>query len=192
VPSWDEPDYKATWQLSAVVPAAEMAVNNMPAERSEPISGGLKRVTFAPTPQMSSYLLFFGSGDFGRIKKMAGNTEVGIVMGSGNEAKAQTALDAEAQILPFYNGYFGIPYPLPKLDNVAGPGQSQFFSAMENWGSIFTFERVLLDDPAVTSESEPVLAAAASQLCVTSTVAVSTNATTTCSRNSQPMVGMDL
>jgi aminopeptidase N len=154
VPSWDEPDYKATWRLSAVVPAGEMAVSNMPAERSEPMAGGLKRVTFAETPQMSSYLLFFGSGDFGRIKKMAGNTEVGIVMGRGNEAKAQTALDAEAQILPFYNDYFGVNYPLPKLDNVAGPGQSQFFSAMENWGSIFTFERVLLDDPAITTEGE--------------------------------------
>jgi aminopeptidase N len=154
VPSWDEPDYKATWQVTAIVPAAEMAVSNMPAEREEPIAGGLKRVTFAQTPQMSSYLLFFGSGDFGRIKKMAGNTEVGIVMGRGNESKAQTALDAEAQILPFYNEYFGVPYPLPKLDNVAGPGQSQFFSAMENWGAIFTFERVLLDDPAVTTEGE--------------------------------------
>jgi aminopeptidase N len=154
VPSWDEPDYKATWQLSAIVPADEMAVNNMPILRSEPMAGGLKRVTFQQTPQMSSYLLFFGTGDFGRIKKMAGNTEVGIVMGRGNESKAQTALDAEAQILPFYNQYFGTPYPLPKLDNVAGPGQSQFFSAMENWGSIFTFERVLLDDPAVTTEGE--------------------------------------
>jgi len=154
VPSWDEPDYKATWQLSAVVPAAEMAVSNMPAERTDALPGGVKRVTFAPTPPMSSYLLFFGAGDFGRIKKMAGNTEVGIVMGRGNESKAQTALDAEAQILPYYNDYFGVAYPLPKLDNVAGPGQSQFFSAMENWGAIFTFERVLLDDPAVTTENE--------------------------------------
>ena len=63
------------------------------------------------------------------------------------------ALDAEAQILPYYNDYFGTPYPLPKLDNVAGPGQSQFFGAMENWGAIFTFEYVLLDDPAITTRS---------------------------------------
>ena len=133
-----------------------MAVNNMPAASTTNVAGGLKRVTFQRTPQMSSYLLFFGTGDFSRIKKMAGEsgTEVGIVMGRGNESKAQTALDAEAQILPYYNDYFGMKYPLPKLDNVAGPGQSQFFSAMENWGAIFTFERVLLDDPAVTTEGE--------------------------------------
>jgi aminopeptidase N len=85
---------------------------------------------------------------------MAGKTETGIVMGRGNESKARTALDAEAQILPYYNEYFGTPFPLPKLDNVAGPGQSQFFSAMENWGAIFTFERSLLVDPAFTSEAD--------------------------------------
>ena len=154
IPSWDEPDYKATFDLTARVPAGEMAVSNMPAAASRPIGNGLKEVRFQTTPTMSSYLLFFGSGDFGRITKMAGKTETGIVMGRGNESKARTALDAEAQILPYYNQYFGTPFPLPKLDNVAGPGQSQFFSAMENWGAIFTFERVLLDDPAVTTERE--------------------------------------
>ncbi|WP_309660561.1 M1 family aminopeptidase, partial [Sphingomonas sp.] len=52
-----------------------------------------------------------------------------------------------------YDEYFGRPYPLPKLDNVAGPGQSQFFGAMENWGAIFTFEKILLLDPAISSEA---------------------------------------
>ena len=100
---------------------------------------------------MSSYLLFFADGDFDRVSKPSGDREVGIVMSRGNGGKAGTALDAEAQILPYYNQYFGTPYPLPKLDNVAGPGQSQFFSAMENWGAIFTFEYAILDDPAITT-----------------------------------------
>jgi aminopeptidase N len=154
VPSWDEPDYKARWDLSVVAPADLMAIGNMPAAKTEPLGKGLKRVTFQQTPLMSSYLLFLGIGDFGRIKMMSGNTEVAITMGRGNESKAQTALEAEAQVLTYYNQYFGTPYPLPKLENVAGPGQSQFFSAMENWGAIFTFERVLLDDPAITTDAE--------------------------------------
>src|SRR5205085_8123461 len=69
---------------------------------------------------------------FDRITKSAAGREVGVVMSRGNGDKARYALDAEAQILPYYNDYFGRPYPLPKLDNVAGPGQSVFFSAMEN------------------------------------------------------------
>jgi aminopeptidase N len=153
VPSWDEPDYKATFDLVARVPANEMAVSNMPAAGSRAIAGGLKEVRFQTTPTMSSYLLFFATGDFDRITKQAGGKEVGIVMTRGNADKAGLALDAEAQILPYYNDYFGTPYPLPKLDNVAGPGQSQFFGAMENWGAIFTFEYVLLNDPKITSES---------------------------------------
>jgi len=153
IPSWDEPDYKATFDLTARVPANEMAVSNMPAATSGKIAGGLKEVRFQTTPIMSSYLLFFASGDFGRITKPAGGREVGIVMTRGNEAKARFALDAEAQILPYYNDYFGTPYPLPKLDNVGGPGQSQFFGAMENWGAIFTFEYAILNDPAITTEA---------------------------------------
>jgi aminopeptidase N len=151
VPSWDEPDYKATWDLTARVPENQMAVSNLPVASSRPIGGGLKEVRFQTTPTMSSYLLFFATGDFERVTKQSAGREVGIVVSRGNGSKAMTALNDEAQILPYYNEYFGTPYPLPKLDNVAGPGQSLFFSAMENWGAIFTFEHRLLDDPAFTS-----------------------------------------
>ncbi len=154
VPSFDEPDYKATWDLAARVPKGQMVVGNMPVATRVPQADGTDLVTLQTTPLMSSYLLFFGTGDFGRITDRAGPTEVGIVTSRGNEQFAHTALASAKQILPYYNEYFGVDYPLPKLDNVAGPGESQFFSAMENWGAIFTFERVLLDDPSVTTEGE--------------------------------------
>ncbi|GLV24265.1 M1 family metallopeptidase [Sphingobium sp. Cam5-1] len=152
VPSFDEPSYKATFDLSAIVPTGQLAVSNMPVKASQDLGGGRTRVMFGTSPKMSSYLLFFGLGDLERATKMAGATEVGVITGKGNTGKAQLALDASAAILPWYNDYFGVPFPLPKLDNVAGPGQSQFFSAMENWGAIFTFERALLVDPKFTSE----------------------------------------
>jgi aminopeptidase N len=154
VPSWDEPDYKATFDLTANIPANEMAVSNMPASGTKTLGNGMKAVTFRTTPTMSSYLLFFASGDLERISKPAAGAEVGVVASRGNAEKGRLALDAEALILPYYNQYFGVPYPLPKLDNVAGPGQSQFFSAMENWGAIFTFERSLLVDPAISTEAD--------------------------------------
>ena len=152
VPSFDEPSYKATFDLSAIVPTGQLAVSNMPVKASQDLGGGRTRVTFGTSPKMSSYLLFFGLGELERATKMSGATEVGVITGKGNTGKAQLALDASAAILPWYNDYFGVPFPLPKLDNVAGPGQSQFFSAMENWGAIFTFERALLVDPKFTSE----------------------------------------
>lgn len=153
VPSWDEPSYKATFDLSAIIPTGELAVGNMPVTSTKDLGGGKTQVTFGTSPKMSSYLLFFGLGELERATKMSGATEIGVITGKGNTGKAQLALDASVSILPYFNDYFGVPYPLPKLDNVAGPGQSQFFSAMENWGAIFTFERALLVDPRFTSEA---------------------------------------
>ena len=154
VPSWDEPGRKATFQLTVVVPANQMALNNMPIASSQPLPGGMKRVTFQQTPKMSSYLLFFGLGDFERVHRMVDGVDVGVIVKRGDTASAAFALDAEAQILPYYNSYFGTPFPLPKLDLIAGPGSSQFFGAMENWGAIFSFEGDLLVDPRISTEAD--------------------------------------
>jgi aminopeptidase N len=76
------------------------------------------------------------------------------VVRKGDAAKGQYALDAAVDLLGYYNEYFDTPYPLPKLDLVAGPGNSQFFSAMENWGAIFYFDYVLLLDPKLSTEKD--------------------------------------
>ncbi|HEX7816281.1 M1 family metallopeptidase [Dyella sp.] len=154
IPSWDEPNYKATFSLHATIPAEQMAVSNMPAANKTDAGHGLVTVNFQQSPKMSTYLLFFGLGDFERTTAMAGNTEVGVVTQKGMASQAGFALDSAKQILAEYNDYFGTPYPLPKLDNVAAPGSSQFFSAMENWGAIFTFEYSMLLDPTVSTQAD--------------------------------------
>lgn len=151
-PMFDEPSYKATFDLTATVPANLMPVSNMPVIEETANPGGTKTVTFDTSPHMSSYLLFFGLGDFERKAKMAAEgTEVAIIAPTGSGDQVNYALDSMAEMMPFFSDYFDMPYGLPKLDNVTGPGRSQFFGAMENWGAIFTFERILLFDPAVSS-----------------------------------------
>ena len=154
IPSWDEPGFKATFDLTVNVPAGEMAVSNMPVASSEPLGKGLQQVVFQTTPKMSTYLLFFSSGEFDRATVKEGATEIGVIAQKGKVDQARFALEGSAEVLREYNDYFGVPYPLPKLDNVAAPGGSQFFSAMENWGAIFTFEYALLLDPAVSNISD--------------------------------------
>ena len=154
VPCWDEPGIKATFTLMATVPADEMAVSNTPIADTQTIKGGLKRVTFAPSPKMSSYLLFFALGDFERIHREVDGVDVGVIVKRGDSDKAGYALDAAAQLLPYYEDYFGTKFPLPKLDLVAGPGESQQFDAMENWGAIFFFERALLIDPRISTQDD--------------------------------------
>ncbi len=152
-PMWDEPGVKSVFALSVETPAGQMAVSNMPVKGVVTVAG--KSVTqFADTPKMSSYLLFLALGDFERIHRQVGKTEVGVVVRRGKTAQAQFALDAAAEILPWYNDYFGTPYPLPKLDFISGPGQSQFFAAMENWGAIYYFDYALLIDPKLSTEAD--------------------------------------
>ena len=154
IPSWDEPSYKATFDLEATVPSDQMAVSNMPVAERTDLGGGRSRVRFAPSPKMSTYLLFFALGDLERITTRAGETEIGIITQKGLASQAAFALESSATILREYNDYFGTPYPLPKLDNLAAPGRSQFFGAMENWGAIFTFEYILLVDPTISTEKD--------------------------------------
>lgn len=152
MPCWDEPFYRAPFDLRVTVPAGQDAIGNMPQSSRTQKPDGTSEIAFATTPSMSSYLLFLAVGEFDRITTTAAGTEIGVVTKKGDGEKGRWALEGSAQILPYYNDYFGTSFPLPKLDNVAGPGSSQFFGAMENWGAIFSFESVLLNDPAITSE----------------------------------------
>jgi aminopeptidase N len=151
-PCWDEPNFRAPIDLRVTVPAGQTAIGNMPQSSHTDKPDGTSEIAFATTPSMSSYLLFLAVGEFDRITTTAAGTEIGVVTRKGDGEKGRWALEGAAQILPYYNDYFGTPYPLPKLDNIAGPGSSQFFGAMENWGAIFSFESILLNDPAITSE----------------------------------------
>ena len=153
-PMWDEPGIKTTFRLSAAAPSDQMAFSNMPVAGKTPGANGKTVWHFATTPKMSSYLLFLGMGHVERKTVMAGNVEIGVITRRGVVDQGDYALASAKRILAAYNDYFGTPYPLPKMDMIAGPGSSQFFGAMENWGAIFYFERVLLIDPKLATEGQ--------------------------------------
>ncbi|MCF8505346.1 MAG: M1 family metallopeptidase [Caulobacter sp.] len=153
-PMWDEPALKATFKLTVEAPTADMVVSNTPIESVAPLGDGFTRTTFAATPKMSSYLLFLAVGDFERISRKVGDVDVGVVVKRGSTGQAGYALDAAAQLLPWFNDYFGTPYPLPKLDMVALPGGAASFSAMENWGAILYFEKAVLVDDRISSQAD--------------------------------------
>ena len=154
IPSWDEPNYKATFDLTATVPSADMAVSNMPIVSKKDLGNGMTEVHFGESPKMSTYLLFFSVGEFERATVKSEGTEIGVITQKGMVDQADFTLDSAKAVLHEYNDYFGVKYPLPKLDNIAAPGQSQFFSAMENWGAIFTFEYALLLNPTISTQGD--------------------------------------
>ena len=105
----------------------------------------MKEVRFAPTPPMSSYLNVLVAGELDFIESRVGPTQIRVIATKGKAELGRYALEASAEILKYYNHYFGVKFPLPKLDQIAIPGG--FGGAMENWGGI-TYERgLLLFDP---------------------------------------------
>jgi aminopeptidase N len=146
-PCWDEPAFRARFELTAVIPARWSAVSNMPlAQRA--VHGDLATVTFQRTPSMPSYLVAFVAGDIAQISAEHDGYKFGIWAVRGQEQNGQEALANAQQILSDYNDYFGYRYPLPKLDSIAIPGG--FGGAMENWGAITYNEELLLVTPQST------------------------------------------
>ncbi|MBI3707462.1 MAG: M1 family metallopeptidase [Proteobacteria bacterium] len=151
-PCWDEPAFKASFELAVTLPRALVAVSNMPVAREEPVGSDLKRVAFQATPKMSSYLFVLAAGELERLTGEADGVTIGVVTTSGKRAHGQYALASAIDLLKYYNDYFDVKYPLPKLDLIAVPGG--YSGAMENWGGIIFFESRLLFDPASSPPGE--------------------------------------
>jgi puromycin-sensitive aminopeptidase len=148
-PCWDEPAHKATFEISLVIPEDLTAISNMPVVSETPQAAGTKLVRFAESPIMSTYLLAIMVGEFECVEAQAEGTLVRVWTTPGKKEQGRFALDVSCQLLRFYNNYFGIPYPLPKLDLIAIPDFAA--GAMENWGAITYREVALLVDPAHSS-----------------------------------------
>ena len=120
----------------------------MPIEKEAKVAGG-KEVRFAATPPMASYLNVFCAGELDAIHTEKGEVTHGVLATKGKAEMGRYALESSQQILDYFNDYFGVPYPLPKLDHIAVPGG--FGGAMENWGGITYYESRLLFDPEKSS-----------------------------------------
>ena len=146
----DEPLAKAVFELSIVAPDNLVAISNTNVVSEEPARPGRKRVRFAATPRMSTYLLCFVIGE---LEYMESVTPEGVLVRAyatpGKASQLSFAVDTAVKTLSFYSDYFGIAYPLPKLDMIAIPDFAS--GAMENWGAVTYRETDLLLDPAKTS-----------------------------------------
>ena len=146
-PCIDEPEAKATFDLTLFTPANQEVLSNTQPIKQE-LKKGQLRTTFEQTPLMSTYLLAFACGE---LHKVEGKTKSGITLRSWAstaqpKANLQFSLDEGIKVLEFYEEYFGTPFPLKKLDQIALPDFDS--GAMENWGLVTYREIAMLTDPA--------------------------------------------
>ena len=149
-PCWDEPSFKATWQINLTVPTHLAAYSNSPETSSTDLGNGWRTLTFSPTMIMSSYLVAFVVGPFEETEaREVDGVAMRVIYPRGKGHLAAMAEDAGAFALHFFADYFDIPYPGDKLDQVAIPDFS--FGAMENLGLVTYRESALLIDPETSS-----------------------------------------
>lgn len=151
LPCWDEPAIKATFTVHLIVSKELTAVSNMPLVKSEEMAEGtLVKRSFDKSPIMSTYLLAFIVGEFDFIEtKTKAGVDVRVYTPVGKTDQGKFSLELAAKVLDFYNKYFEIEYPLPKLDQLAIPDFAM--GAMENWGCVTYRSTALLVDSKLTS-----------------------------------------
>lgn len=149
-PCMDHPEKKAVFYITMVLDQDLTAVSNSSVTRETKLENGKKRVEFNPTPKMSTYLVFFSLAEFQMAidetdKRVRALTTPGMLENAG------FGLAFGRKALRFCEDYYGIPYPLPKMDLIAIPDFA--FGAMENWGAITFRENLLLHFPGLTSRA---------------------------------------
>jgi aminopeptidase N/puromycin-sensitive aminopeptidase len=140
-PSFDEPDYKATFDITAVADKDQVAISNYKVVSDTPGPGEKHTVKFATTAKMSAYLAALVVGNFEYIEGSVDGIPIRVYSTPGKKEMGKFALDAAEYIVGYYDKYFGIKYPYGKLDLIGLPDFSA--GAMENVGCI-TFREVIL------------------------------------------------
>ena len=152
-PSFDEPAFKATYDVALTIDDGDTAISNTNIVSDKPAGPGKHTVKFATTPKMSTYLVAFLVGDF---KCVSGSSDGVPIRACATPDKVQYgafALSAAEFVLHYYDNYFGIKYPMPKLDMIALPDFEA--GAMENFGAITYRETdLLIDDKTASVEAK--------------------------------------
>ncbi|MBI5227498.1 M1 family metallopeptidase [Candidatus Micrarchaeota archaeon] len=152
-PCLDEPEFKATFDVSMLIDSELEAISNMPIKETKLLPtegiGKKKLVTFETSPKMSTYLLYLAVGNFDQVRGSVGKVKINVFATPGKNAYVDLPLDYSKRLFADLQTYFGIDYPLPKLDFLAIPDFAA--GAMENWGAIAFRETALLGNELETT-----------------------------------------
>lgn len=151
-PCLDEPDRKAKFNIKLGHAKGTRAVSNMNIVSTKKVSEDRLVTEFAQTDIMSTYLLAFLISEFEPTVAVDSKTNFSIYHMPGKGDQASKAAEVGPRVLEYYEEYFGIDYPLPKMDMAAIPDFSA--GAMENWGLITYREATLLFQEGVSSKGD--------------------------------------
>ncbi|KAE9581094.1 Aminopeptidase 2 [Colletotrichum fructicola] len=145
-PCFDEPALKAEFTVTLVADKNLTCLSNMDVAEEKELPAGKKAVRFNKSPVMSTYLVAFIVGELNYIENNDFRVPLRVYAPPSEDIeRGRYALEIGVKALEFYEKAFGLPYPLPKLDQVAIPDFAA--GAMENWGLVtYRTVEVLFDD----------------------------------------------
>src|SRR5262249_10632077 len=141
-PCFDEPAFKATFDLTVIADKGDTAISNGKIAKDESASGNRHKITFSTSPKMSTYLVALAIGDWQCLSRTVDGVPIRVCAEPDKKQFGSFALDVAAHSLQFYNQWYGIKYPFGKLDMVAIPDYE--WGGMENTASIFYRDTALL------------------------------------------------
>lgn len=150
-PCFDHPSMKATFDVELVVKRELTAISNTEIVEEKTLDGERKLVRFATTPPMSTYLLFFGVGEFEFMEGGSVKPKIRVATTPEKSVYGEYALRMGGNSISYMEKYTGIRYPMSKCDYIAVP--DFVFGAMENYGAITFRENMLLVYPKLTSKT---------------------------------------
>ena len=152
-PCWDEPAFKATYEVTLVVPAHLAAYSNSAVIRETDLGNNKREVVFDRTMKMSTYLVAFVVGPFESTEEViVRGVPMRAIYPIGKGHLTEIGMETAIHAIEFFSDYFDIPYPGDKLDLIAIPDFAA--GAMENLGLVTFRDTALLVDPKTGAHSD--------------------------------------
>ena len=155
-PSFDEPAFKTPFETSLIIKNEHKGFSNTPQIAETDLGNGTRRLDFAVSKKLPTYLVAFAVGDLDVVEwtDLPANSirksplPLRGIATKGKGEKLKYALENTQKIVDSLEEYFRVPYPYEKLDIVAVPDFA--FGAMENAGLIVYREQLLLFDDSMS------------------------------------------
>ena len=151
-PCFDQPDLKATFELTAIAPAQWEVISNSNV-KSVSEADGKKTWSFLPTPIIPTYIAVLVAGPYHHVHKDYVGTKT-IPMGIYCRKSLAEFVDADdifkitEQGFDYFEKVFGLAYPFEKYDQIAVVDFN--WGAMENSGAVTWREEMFIFRSKVT------------------------------------------
>jgi aminopeptidase N len=152
---FDQPDLKATFELTVLAPDTWQVISNMAADEAARAAGpGISRWHFPPTPVLSTYITAVAAGPYHEVRSEHDGIPLGLYCRQSLAAylDPDEIFEITRQGFDYYHQAFAVRYPFGKYDQLFVPEYKA--GAMENAGCVTFLEDYVFRSRVTDAERE--------------------------------------